>query len=111
MKLPSFFFCVAQVAAQTYQITTFVGGSPPPTPSPALATPIGESDGMVTDPQGNLYFTARRSVFRMDSNGIVTLVAGGPGTFAGPTAIARDAAGNLYVADTAASVIRKVSPT
>ena len=74
-------------------------------------------------PDGALYIADPNSnrIRRVDQSGIITTVAGdgtpgysgdgGPATEArlsGPTAVAFDAAGNLYISDTTNSVIRKV---
>lgn len=76
----------------------------------------------VLDPAGNLYVTEQSShrVRKIDTAGNVTTVAGsgivgtadGVGTaaqFSGPTGMARDSAGNLYVVDTNSHRIRKIS--
>src|SRR2546423_2017222 len=69
----------------------------------------------------NLYFSAGHSVFRMDSGGTLTLIAGnsragfsgdgGPavnGQLNSPQGMALDAAGNLYIADSLNNRVRKV---
>ncbi|QJD85675.1 cadherin-like beta sandwich domain-containing protein [Cohnella herbarum] len=81
--------------------------------------------GIAFDAAGNLYIsdTGNNRVRRVDADdGIITTVAGtgnkgylgdnGPATFAdlnGPTALAFDRAGNLYIADTGNNRVRKVS--
>lgn len=108
--------------AQQYTISTFAGGAPPPTPAVALDLAIGEVTGLVPDQFGALYFIARNSVFRLDRDGMVTLVAGTgnrPGTTGdegaavvarlnGPATVALDPSGNLYIAE--AYEVLKVSP-
>jgi hypothetical protein len=83
--------------------------------------PIGEVTGLVPDPFGALYFISRSSVFKLDLDGTVNLVAGTgdrPGTqgnegaatlahLSYPATLALDASGNLYIADQA--VVLKVS--
>jgi uncharacterized protein (TIGR03437 family) len=79
--------------------------------------------GLAVDPAGNLYFadTNNHRVRRV-ANGVITTVAGtgthgfsgdgGPATSAElfqPSGVALDSSGNLYIADTTNSRIRKVS--
>jgi sugar lactone lactonase YvrE len=74
-------------------------------------------------PDGSLYAAAGNCVFRIDTSGVLTRVAGGsilPG-YSGdggvatsarlnpPSGLAVDAAGNVYIADAAANVIRRVA--
>ena len=80
--------------------------------------------GLVVDADENVYVadTATNAVRKVAPNGTVTLIAGIPGSngwrdgpagnalFNAPVGIARDAAGNLYVGDTANHVIRKITP-
>ena len=74
------------------------------------------------DSAGNLYFGGSHSVFKVDSSGALTRLAGngqsgysgdgGPATAAQlefPDGIAVDAAGNVYVADTTANVVRLIT--
>jgi uncharacterized protein (TIGR03437 family) len=77
---------------------------------------------VAVDASGNFYFGSIHSIFRVDPSGTLTRVAGngragysgdgGPATsaqFQFPDGIALDPAGNLFVADKSAHVIRKVS--
>ncbi|HZQ38905.1 MAG TPA: protein kinase [Dehalococcoidia bacterium] len=86
---------------------------------PALAAP----QGIAVDRQGNRYLadTGHERILRVEPGGKVTRLAGagvigdadGMGTgarFNTPEAIAVDAAGNLYVADTDNNRIRKIAP-
>ena len=98
-------------------ITTVAGGGGVGYP------PVGSPSGLAFDSQGNLYFTDTGEGY-VDklSNGVITVVAGtgafgysgdnGPATSASvalPNAIAVDSQGNIYIADTYNSRIRKVS--
>ena len=112
--------CVA--FGQQYSISTIAGGAPPPTPSAALSTPIGQPNRAAVDASGNVYFSSGNSVFRI-AGSTVTLVAGnsrpgfsGDGGAAvsaqlnGPAGIAIDKAGNVYIADTLNNRVRVVNP-
>lgn len=107
---------------QQYLVSTIAGGTAPPTPTAATSASIGDPPRVATDSSGNVYFGSLHSVFRVDPSGTLTRVAGtgrsgytgdgGPATSAqlqGPDGIAVDSAGNLYIADRTANVVRKVS--
>jgi uncharacterized protein (TIGR03437 family) len=87
---------------------------------PATTAALGYPTGVAVDAAGNLYIAD--STVRKVSNGIITTVAGpgvfgtlgdnGPATSAyliGATGVAVDSAGNLYIADSSAHRIRKIS--
>ena len=90
---------------------------------PATSAQLGLSPatGVAVDSAGNLYIADTYDErIRKVSNGVITTVAGGgsvlgdsgPATGAllsGPNGVAVDSAGNLYIADTGNSRIRKVS--
>jgi len=110
------------VWAQQYVISTIAGGAPPATPGSALSASIGDPARLATDAAGNVYFGSLHSVFKVDAGGTLTRVAGngrvgnsgdgGPATAAqlnSPMGIAVDAAGNVFVADRDASVVRKIA--
>ena len=110
------------VWAQQYVISTIAGGAPPTTPGKALAASIGDPTRVATDAAGNVYFGSLHSVFKVDAAGTLTRFAGngragnsgdgGPATAAQlsfPMGIAIDAAGNVFVADRDASVVRKIA--
>jgi sugar lactone lactonase YvrE len=90
---------------------------------PAVNAEICYSLGAAVDAAGNLYFTGISVVRKITPDGTITTVAGnggygysgdgGPATSAtleGPQAVAVDAVGNIYIADTNANVIRRVAP-
>ena len=114
--------CVS--SAQQYVITTVAGGAAPPTPMPAVSASVGNVQGVATDGAGSVYFSSSLNcVFKVDTGGVLTRVAGtcvvgnsGDGGLAtsaqlsGPSGVALDLAGNLYIADTSNSRVRMVSP-
>jgi sugar lactone lactonase YvrE len=79
--------------------------------------------GVAVDAAGNLYVadTGNNAIRKITPAGVVTTLAGGP-TYGGadgvgpaaqfnePAGLATDAAGNVYVADTGNSTIRKITP-
>src|ERR1035437_5544737 len=108
--------------AQQYVISTIAGGAPPPTPAIALTASVGDPTRLATDAAGNVYFGSLHSVFKVDAGGTLTRIAGnaragnsgdgGPAAAAQlnfPMGIATDAAGNVFVADRDASVVRKIA--
>ncbi len=110
--------------AQSYLISTVAGGGGlPVTPSQALSVTLPPPAGLAVDASGHVYFSSANFVFKLDvGSGTLTTVAGtgksgfsgdgGPATSARvnyPQGVAVDAAGNVYIADTYNSVIRKVT--
>jgi sugar lactone lactonase YvrE len=108
--------------AQQYTISTYAGGSPVPTPVLGVDATVLSPSGVTADGAGNVYFSAGNCVFKLDPKGIMTVVAGnsragysgdgGPATSAqlySPSGLALDAAGNLYIADSANNAVRAVS--
>jgi trimeric autotransporter adhesin len=109
--------------AQPYTISTVAGGAPPATPAPAASMSLGQPLRVTTDGAGNLYFTSLNCVFRVDSGGNLTLIAGnsragfsgdgGPAVEAqlsAPAGLAIDFAGDIFIADSANNVVREVTP-
>ena len=91
---------------------------------PATLASIANASALAVDAAGNLYFadTLDNRIRKIDAQGIISTCAGngqegysgdgGPATGAAlywPQAVAADAAGNLFIADTGNNVIRKVS--
>lgn len=114
--------------AQGYTITTVAGGSNGDSAGVALKLPLG----LAIDANGNLYITTGSSensfVSKVSPDGTVNAIVGSPTGFSGfsgdggpatnaqlgfnylsPAGIAVDSAGNLYIADTGNSRVRKVS--
>jgi uncharacterized protein (TIGR03437 family) len=112
------------VLAQQYTITTLAGGAPPSTPAQAVSVSIGQPQRPGVDAAGNLYFSSSSNcVFKMDVNGVLTLIAGssrpgysgdgGPAVNAQlskPQGVALDAAGDIFISDSLNNVVREVTP-
>ncbi len=122
---------VRRIDAVTKIITTFAGSEFDPNRSgngdngPATSAVIARPTGLAWR-DGNLYVTDTNwdtnTVRKIDSQGIITTVAGQPsrGAFSGdngiatnaefafPAAVAADASGNLYIADTLNDRVRRV---
>jgi trimeric autotransporter adhesin len=109
--------------AQQYVISTVAGGAASPASVAANQASVGDPPRVAVDAAGNLYFSGTHCVFKVDSSGALTRIAGigrsgysGDGSAATaaqlefPDGIALDSAGNIYVADTTANVVRTISP-
>ncbi len=117
-------FLLSGVAAfaQQYNIFTLAGGSPPPSNPVAVNAPIGSPGAMTSDVTGNAYFISTDSVYRVDLNGGLALLAGtsrlgfsgdgGQATAAqlnNPQGLAVDSSGSIYIADSGNNRIRKIT--
>src|SRR5215475_9404090 len=122
MRALSLLLLAGCAGAQQYVISTVAGGAPPATPMAANQASIGDPARVLVDSAGNAYFSSVHSMFRVDPSGTLTRVAGngragnsgdgGPAASAqlnGPMGMAMDAAGNLFVADRDANVVRRIS--
>lgn len=117
------FLCANQASwSQQYVISTLAGGIPPATPAAADGASIGDPPRVAVDASGNVYFASVHSVFKVDRTGTLTRLAGtgrygssgdgGPALnaqLAYPDGLAVDGAGNVYVTDRDANVIRRIS--
>ncbi|MGA2721003.1 MAG: hypothetical protein ABSG79_01205 [Bryobacteraceae bacterium] len=114
----------SSASAQTYTISTFAGGALPVNmPGTSASLDVNVPQFVAADQAGNVFFVDQNAILRLDATtGVVTLVAGngtpgfsgdgGPPTTAqlnGPSGVAVDSAGNLYIADTNNQSIREVS--
>lgn len=120
-----FFLAGSAGLAQQYVISTYAGGASPP--AGAFGAPLG----VAVDAEGSVYFTCTLDfVFKLDSRGILTLIAGHSRTAqpgdGGPATGARlqlhcpcgdprggglavDSAGNIFIADTFDNRVRRIS--
>src|SRR5581483_6949544 len=124
IRVPRSFFVLvlaSAVCAQQFVVNTVAGGTPPSSGS-ALQLSIGDPPRVAVDASGNVYFGSLHSVFKVTPFGNLTRIAGtGRAGFSGdngpalsaqlnfPDGIAVDGSGNVYVADRAANVVRKIS--
>jgi len=91
----------------------------------AKSAELNYPQGLVVDGAGNLYIAdeGNNLVRKVDTNGMITTVAGVPNRsgyngdnmpatsalLSGPTKVALDAAGNLYIVDQGNEIVRKVT--
>src|SRR5208283_4568575 len=130
MRLPPALFLALVMSCstfgQTYTIYTVAGNGTlgyTGDNGPATSAEIHGPYAVATDSAGDLYIAdSGNNVIRKVANGVITTVAGngamgysgdnGPATSAqldAPYGVAVDSAGDLYIADSANNVIRKVS--
>ncbi len=107
-------------------VTTFAGapGIAGSTDATGSAARFNSPRGLAADSAGNLYVadSANHVIRRVSPSGVVTTLAGSAGAsgfadgtgsaarFNTPQAVAVDAAGNVFVADTANHTIRRITP-
>jgi len=117
----AFLFIWASAGHAQYIISTIAGGGLPAVPALAVASSIASPKSVAIDTFGNQYFLYDNGVFEASIGGVLTRIAGlsavpgfsgdgGPAilaSFNGPTGIAVDPHGNVYVADTGNARIRK----
>lgn len=110
--------------AQQYVISTVAGGGTATGDGgPATSAQVGGPAGVAVDSAGSLYIAAGGRIRKVSPAGIITTVAGGGTgtgdggqatnaqiTLSSPAGLATDGTGNLYIADTGNSRVRKVSP-
>ena len=93
MRRALYFFLLAfsiHAGAEDLTIQTFAGGGIPQNIQGTSAALFPA--GIVTDASGNVYFTAGNTAMRLDSNGVLTLMAGnGTPGFSGDGALATNA--------------------
>jgi sugar lactone lactonase YvrE len=125
-----FFLLTALVLASTFAcaqpltIRTFAGSTTPgSTNGPGPTARFNHPAGLTTDLSGNIYVadTENSTIRKITPDGTVSTIAGLAGNFGtndsfgtsarfyGPQALAANNAGQLFVADTANSTIRKIS--
>ncbi len=106
-------------------ITTYAGGGPGlPASSGVIAAKVGLPyiNGIVVDSKGAVYLAGIAQVYKIGTDGILSIIAGtgyfgdggdgGPATaatFENVQAIALDAAGNIYLADSGSNRVRVIN--
>jgi sugar lactone lactonase YvrE len=115
---------VLAISGSAQYRTSVVAGGGPPDGVQATSVALGSVTGIAVDGLGNRYVasSSQHRVYKIAVNGTISTVAGngiagysgdnGPATAAqlnSPRGVAVDSAGDLYIADSANSRIRKVS--
>src|SRR5262249_55167984 len=115
---------LAQSNYEPYNFTTLAGGGGFATVEQPGIAPKLSANALALDSAGNLYLadTGNHAIRKVSPNGVVTTLAGLPGTpgsadgpgsearFFFPDKVIVDPAGNIYVSDNANSTLRKVTP-
>jgi streptogramin lyase len=115
---------VAQSTYEPYTFTTLAGGGGYSGEQAGSAARFSEPFGVAVDGETNVYVadTWNHAIRKVTPSGVVTTLAGLPGSFGSadgvgsdarfnnPNRVAVDGSGNVYVADTGNSTIRKVTP-
>jgi uncharacterized protein YjiK len=123
---------VTPAQAGTLSILAGTGSSGTPTPGPATSSALSGLSGLVVDASGNTFIadSQNNKVFKITSGGTLSVFAGtgaavswssappaitpGPATsadLAGPSGLAVDSSGNLYVALTSSRRVVKITPS
>jgi uncharacterized protein (TIGR03437 family) len=125
MKLFALALLSLPIAAQPYYTRSIAAGTQlPATPAAATSIPTGRPLAVAVDSSGRVYYSAADCIFRVDTNGTATRMAGtgNPG-FSGdggaatnaelnaPQGIAIDTAGNVFVSDSGNNRIRRIAPS
>ena len=117
-------FLAAQYSSHAQAVTTFAGsGAASFMDATGVAAQFNQPSGIARDGSGNFYVADRQNnrIRRISALGVVTTFAGsgtagsldgtGAGAqFSGPTGVAVDGTGNVYVADFGSHRIRKITP-
>ena len=111
----------AVCSAQSYVISTFAGTSFDGDGGPATSAQLSGPTNVGVDSMGNIYIADGHRIRKVDTSGTITTIAGdgtagfsgdgGPATSAqlsGPSDVALDSAGNVYIADAGNRRVRKV---
>ena len=117
---------VVEKVTPSGMLSIVAGGGDGNTLGPGLATKsfLGEPSGVAVDRDGDLYIADmdNDAVAKVTPSGMLSIVAGGsqgntpiPGPaikspLAGPSGVAVDSQGNLYIADAFSNMVVKVSP-
>ncbi len=110
---------------QVLSIFAGTGAYGTPVPGPATSSPLGSPIDVATDSSGNVYIADEDDylVEKVTPSGTLSVIAGngsygsptpGPATSSDlkdPEAVAVDAAGDVYIADTLANEVEKVTPS